>query len=135
MNGSAGNGDPSELSSFNPDNAKYDSILGRVLCKMILAKYLPYDPHDYQLDGICSALDGFDLFATTPTGSGKMGYFIMFMLVIREIAANQALALGQEKIPKDPAMIVVCPTKALEDDMVWINSHRTVKIWLNSAVG
>ena len=78
MNGSAGNGDPSEFSSFNPDNAKYDSILGRVLCKMILAKYLPYDPHDYQLDGICSAMDGFDLFATTPTGSGKTGYYNVY---------------------------------------------------------
>lgn len=30
-----------------------------------------YDPHNYQLDGICLVLDGFDLLATTPTGSGK----------------------------------------------------------------
>jgi len=75
-------------------------------------------------------MDGFDLFATTPTGSGKTGYFIMFMLAIWEIAANETLALGQEKILKDPAMIVVCPTKESEDDMVWINLHCTVKIWL-----
>jgi len=70
--------------------------------------------------------------------SGKDGIFYNVYarhIVIREIAANKTLALGQEKIPKDPAMIIVCPTKTLEDDMIWINSHRTVKIWLNSAVG
>ena len=47
----------------------------------------------------------------------------MFMLMVQEIAANETLALGQKKILKDPAIIIVCPTKALEDDMVWINLH------------
>ena len=60
-------------------------------------------------------MDGYDLLATTPTGSGKTGYFIMLMLVVR---ADETLALGKTKFPKDPAMVVVCPTKALEDDMV-----------------
>ena len=106
---------------------KCNSIFGRALCKNILAKYLPYGPHDYQLDGICPAMDGYDPLATTPTGSGKTGYLTMFMFVVREIAANETLALGQEKIPKDPAMIIVCPTKALEDDMVWINLHCAIK--------
>src|ERR1700677_4204664 len=40
---------------------KYDSNDGRLLCRRILSKYLPYDPHNYQLDGICPVLDGFDL--------------------------------------------------------------------------
>jgi len=62
-------------------------------------------------------MDGFDLFVTTPTSSGKTGYLIMLMLVVREISADTTLALGKE-FPKDPAMIIVCPTKALEDDMV-----------------
>ena len=110
-------------------------MFGWALCKSILAKYLPYDPHDYQLDGICPTMDGYDLLATTPTGQGKTGYLTMFMLVVWEIAANETLALGQEKIPKDPAMIIVCPTKALEDNMVWINLHCAVKNQLNSDVG
>ena len=97
---------------------KYNSDTGRALCKQILAKYLPYEPHTYQLDGICPALDGIDLLATIPTGSGKTGYLIMLMLVVREISADETLALGKKKFPKDPAMIVVCPTKALEEDMV-----------------
>jgi ATP-dependent helicase YprA (DUF1998 family) len=127
MDGSVGNVGPSDSSGFNAGNVKYNSIFGQALCKSILAKYLPYDPHNYQLDAICPAMDGYDLLATTPTGSGKTGYLTMFMLVVRNIATNKTLALGQEKIPKDPAMIIVCPTNALEDDMVWISLHRTVK--------
>jgi len=102
----------------NLADTKYDSLEGRALCERILAKYLAYEPHDYQLDGICPIMDGYDLLATTPTGSGKIGYFIMLMLVVREISADETLALGKTKFPKDPAMVVVCPTKALEDDMV-----------------
>jgi hypothetical protein len=40
------------------------------------------------------------------------------MLVITAISENPSLALGGRTFPKDPAMIVVCPTKALEEDMV-----------------
>jgi superfamily II DNA/RNA helicase len=99
---------------------KYDTHEGRQLCKKILAKYVVYEPHDYILDGICPVMDGFDLLATTPTGSGKTGYLILLMLVIREIAADKTLAIAKEIFPKDPVMIVVCPTKALEDDIVSI---------------
>ena len=31
---------------------------------------------------------------------------------------DETQALGKKRFPKDPAMIVVCPTKALEEDMV-----------------
>jgi hypothetical protein len=101
-----------------PDpRGKYDSIQGRQLCKKILAKYVTYDPHDYILDGVCPVIDGFNLLATTPTGSGKTGFFTLLMLV-REIAADKTLAIGNEVFPIDPVMIVVCPTKALEEDIV-----------------
>ena len=48
-------------------------------------------------------MDGYDLLATTPTGSGKTGYFIMLMLVVCEISADETLALGKTKFPKNPA--------------------------------
>jgi|SRR6267154_1036082 len=102
----------------NMGGGKYDSVNGHQLCKKILAKYVAYDPHTYILDGICPVLDGFDLLATTPTGSGKTGYLILLMLIVREIAANTALGLGKEVFPVDPIMLVVCPTKALEEDIV-----------------
>jgi superfamily II DNA helicase RecQ len=106
------------VSSDSPRPGKYDSIIGRELCKKILAKYVTYDPHDYILDGVCPVIDGFNLLATTPTGSGKTGFFTLFMLVVREIAADKTLAIGNEVFPIDPVMIVVCPTKALEEDIV-----------------
>ena len=109
---------PSTSSDKPPDKQKYDSDAGRALCKRILQKYLPYEPHDYILDGICPVMDGYDLLAITPTGSGKAGYFILLMLVVREIAADKTLMVGEKTFPKDPVMILVLPTKALEEDMV-----------------
>jgi hypothetical protein len=52
-----------------------------------------YDPHDYILDRICPLMDGFDLPATKPTGSGRTGYLILLMLVVREIAGIGLLRL------------------------------------------
>ena len=63
-------------------------------------------------------MDGFDLLATTPCGSGKSGYLILLMLFVHEIAADKTLAIGEEVFPLDPVMIVVCPMKALEEDIV-----------------
>ena len=70
-------------------------------------------------------MDGYDLLATTPTGLGKAGYFILLMLVVREIAADK---IGEKKFPKDPVMIVVLPTKALEEDMVCFNLPNAIQV-------
>ncbi|KAF7973928.1 hypothetical protein HWV62_13990 [Athelia sp. TMB] len=97
--------------------ALYDSPAGRDLCKHVLKKHLPYEPHNYQLDGVCPVLDGLDLLATTPTGSGKTGYLTQLMLMAIALAKDPSLRLNERVFPLDPAMIVVSPTKALEDDM------------------
>jgi len=65
-------------------------------------------------------MDGFDLLVTIPTSLGKTGYLVILMLVVCKISADVTLALGEKEFPKDPAMIIVCPTKALEDDMVCV---------------
>ena len=44
------------------------------------------EPHDYQLEGICYALDGVDLVATMATGAGKTGFYCFLMLVILAIS-------------------------------------------------
>ena len=116
---------PSASSNKPPDKQKYDSDAGRALCKRILEKYLPYEPHDYILDGVCPVMDGYDLLATTPTGSGKAGYFILLMLVVHEIAADK---IGEKKFPKDPVMIVVLPTKALKKSMVCFNLPNAIQV-------
>lgn len=86
----------------------------------ILTRCLPplFEPHDYQIDGICPSLDGEDVLATMVTGTGKTRFFILLMLVIRAISQDPTLALQGARFTKDPAMIVVCPTKALQADMV-----------------
>lgn len=76
----------------------YDSAAGRDLCKQVLKTYLPYEPHDYQLDGVCPVLDGLDLLATTPTGSGKTGYIIQLMLVACALVEDPSLRLNDRAI-------------------------------------
>ncbi|KAF7976391.1 hypothetical protein HWV62_6975 [Athelia sp. TMB] len=98
----------------------YDSPTGCDLCKRVLKKTLPYEPHDYQLDGTCPVLDGFDLLATAPTGSGKTRYLTQLMLMARALAEDPSLQLNDRVFIEDPVMLVVFPTKALEVDMVSI---------------
>ena len=57
------------------------------------------------------------------TGTGKTGFFIFLMLIICAISKDPTLALDDLTFPKDPAMIVVCPTKALQEDMVRDKLH------------
>ena len=68
-------------------------------------------------------MDGDDVVATMATGTGKTGFFIFLMLVICAISKDPTLALDDLTFPKDPAMIVVCPTKALQEDMVYDKLH------------
>jgi hypothetical protein len=49
------------------------------------------------------------------------------MLVMCAISEDDALALGGRTFPKDSVMIVVCPTKALQQDMV--SSILYLYIW------
>jgi hypothetical protein len=79
-----------------PD-VKCDLSEGHALCSRILAKYLLYEPHNHQLNGICPIMDGFDLLVTMPTSSGNTGYIIMLMLIVHEISADTTLALDKEE--------------------------------------
>ncbi len=97
----------------------FSSPEGRELCRRVILEQLGYGPHDYQLEGVCKALDGVDILAITPTGSGKTGYLVMYFLVMRAIMKNPGLCDNPPAhFNKSPAMVVVCPTLALEDDMV-----------------
>ena len=73
------------------------------------------EPDNYQLDGVCFALDGDDVVATMATETGTTDFFIFLIFII---CPDPTLALNDVTFPKDPAMIVVCPTKALQEDMV-----------------
>jgi superfamily II DNA/RNA helicase len=101
----------------------FSSAEGYALCRRILRPLLPYDPHDYQLEGICKALDGVDVLAILPTGSGKTGLLSMFLLVVRALAQDPSLCPTAKKFPKNPAILVICPTNFIEHQIVRDNIY------------
>ncbi|KAF9231106.1 P-loop containing nucleoside triphosphate hydrolase protein [Melanogaster broomeanus] len=78
---------------------------------------MPTDTHDFQLEVIGYLLDGDDVLLVIATGSGKTDMFIRLMHVIKHIASHPH-TLGSVSFPRDPAMVIVCPTKALEEEML-----------------
>jgi ATP-dependent helicase YprA (DUF1998 family) len=95
---------------------------GFALVRKILLAALPtFEPHTYQMEGICKVLDKVDLVAVTPTGSGKTGFLFLSIIVMIAIAGNPSLC-PTVAFPKDPAIVVVCPTNSIEQQMVslWI---------------
>ena len=106
----------------SPSFETFRSPNGVNFCRAIASKSLPWEPHDYQLDGACNALDRRDVLAITPTGSGKTGFLLVYMLVAQAIARDPTLCPQalRKHFKSDPCMLVICPTKALEHDMVSI---------------
>lgn len=94
---------------------------GLRLARELLRPQLPHDIHDHILEGICKAIDGSHVLAVMKTGGGKTGYFYGFMLLLRALEQSPpALHLLKRKYPKNPAMVIVFPTKGLEEEMVRI---------------
>ncbi|KAJ7083420.1 P-loop containing nucleoside triphosphate hydrolase protein, partial [Mycena epipterygia] len=99
------------------DAFTFHSPDGFSLVRGILFSALPtFEPHSYQMDGICKVLDKVDLVAVTPTGSGKTGFLFLTILVMIAIAKNPSLC-PSVVFPKDPAIVVVCPTNSTEQQM------------------
>ncbi|KAF8143637.1 P-loop containing nucleoside triphosphate hydrolase protein, partial [Mycena galopus ATCC 62051] len=101
-----------------PSAFQWQSSEGYALARRILkASPLPYDPHDYQIEGICCSLDGMPLLAITPTGSGKTGFYTMYMLVVQAVVKDPTLC-PTAAFPADPCLLLICPTIPLQLDMV-----------------
>ncbi|KAH9922249.1 P-loop containing nucleoside triphosphate hydrolase protein [Fomitopsis serialis] len=113
-----------------PSRYIFSTSEGHALTRQVLRKSLPYDPHDYQLEGICQVLDGLDLLAALATGSGKTGFFSMYMLMLIELSNNLSLCTPPVAVPKDPAMVGIFPTIGLEEQM----AEEFTKIGLTSLV-
>lgn len=102
------------------------SPAGLELVRDILKSYLTFDPHIYQLEGVCQSLDGKDLLAILPTGSRKTGLFYMYMLILIHLGNNKSTMPTHFKPPnfhKDPAMVIIYPTNGLEEEQVRITSR------------
>ncbi|KAJ3764815.1 P-loop containing nucleoside triphosphate hydrolase protein [Lentinula raphanica] len=105
--------------SKNPTRPfSFRSEHGYALISKIVQMYAPFQPHDYVLEGIAALLDGLDLIAITPTGSGKTGYISFTTLVVRELTTRPANYPEIEEIikrfPKNPLVLAICPTNYLE---------------------
>ncbi|KAI0730874.1 P-loop containing nucleoside triphosphate hydrolase protein [Earliella scabrosa] len=120
--------------SSGPTSFVWSSPQGRQLARQILQNTLPYDPHDYQLEGVCKVLDGSDLLAMIATGRGKTGFFIMYMLLQLALAKKPDLCDPPwSQTPKDPGMLVVCPTIGLEEEMAIVfDRHKLKTLVINS---
>ncbi|KAJ6618975.1 hypothetical protein B0H10DRAFT_2217247 [Mycena sp. CBHHK59/15] len=68
------------------------------------------------MDGICKVLDGVDLVAVTPTRSGKTAYLFLTILVMMAISKTPLLCPAINVL-KDPAIVVVCPTNSIEQQI------------------
>lgn len=103
------------------DDSEYtfSSPEGYSLARKILRPLLPYDPHDVQLEGICKSVDGGDIMALLPTGAGKTGFFIFYMLLMLALAKDPSLVAPRKKrVPQNPVMVIVFPTNGVEEEMV-----------------
>jgi hypothetical protein len=83
------------------DKDEYEYIFstpeGHNLAHRVFQPQLPYDPHDAQLKRICKVIDRVDIMVLTPTGSGKTGYFTMYMLLMlryQEIGSIENMGLA-----------------------------------------
>ncbi|KAJ3716789.1 P-loop containing nucleoside triphosphate hydrolase protein [Lentinula guzmanii] len=96
----------------------FSSTQGKNLISTIITRYVSHPAHDYVLEGVAKALDGRDVFAMTPTGSGKTGYIAFTALVVKELKQHperypEAAAIAK-KFPHDPLMLSICPTNYIE---------------------
>jgi hypothetical protein len=99
-------------------NSNYQ-FKGLCLARKVLRLLMPYDPHDDQLEGICKMIDGINLMALTRTGSGKTGYFTMYMLFLLALLKNPSIIVPAKKyVPKNPVMVLIFPTNGVEEEMV-----------------
>lgn len=110
------------MSSAGPQNDtvnmfKFSSVDGRDLLRKILKSKIPYEPHDYQIEGVCKSLDGTSLLAVIPTGGGKTAYFLMYMLALQALSQDPTLC-PHYYAPKDPILMISYPLIGLEEEMV-----------------
>ena len=70
-----------------------------------------------QIKGFCKILDNIDLLAVLATGLGETAFVSMFILIVLAIKKNPSLC-PTAKFLDNPCVLVICPTKYLEHQMV-----------------
>lgn len=103
-----------------PSGLSTPQNLARV--RQLIRPRFKHDIHDYALEGICKAMDGYHVVSVVKTGGGKTTYFSGFMVLLQELEklpdSHDLKQSLDHKIPKNAICIIVYPTKGLEEDMV-----------------
>ncbi|KAI0040281.1 P-loop containing nucleoside triphosphate hydrolase protein, partial [Auriscalpium vulgare] len=88
---------------------------GLRLARTLLRPLVPFDIHDYQLEGACALVQGTDLLACLPTGSGKTAFFYLPLLLSTALKKCTRLPESQRaRFPANPALLAVLPKNSLE---------------------
>ncbi len=107
---------------------------GHALLRQLVRPRLPHDLHDYILEGICKALDGLHVVSIVKTCGGKTSYFYGYVIALQELAkVDQSHPLKSRllcEFPERPVMVIVYPTKGLEEEMVRIILPSCISAYL-----
>jgi hypothetical protein len=102
-----------------PPGLGLDNPEGHVLARRLLRPCLPHDLHDYILEGLCKAVDGIHTLLIVRTGGRKTGIFYGYIMLLRALRELESpCSLLKREIPQNPVLVVVYPTKGLEEEMV-----------------
>ena len=94
------------------------TTMTQILARKVLRPLLSCDLYDDQLEGICKMIDGINLMAITCTGSGKTGYFTMYMLFLLAPSKDpRIVAPAKNSVPNNPVMVLVFPTNGVEEEV------------------
>ena len=103
---------------------------GHLLVRRLLRPRLPHDLHDYIIEGLCKAVDGVHVLLVVKTGGGKTGLFYGYILLLHAlIDLGSSCPPLKRKFPQNPVIIVVYPTKGLEEEMVSFRHRVTTALW------
>ena len=92
---------------------------GHQLVRRLLRPRLPHDLHDYIIEGLCKAVDGVHVLLVLKTGGGKTGLFYGYILLLHALKnLGSSCPPLKRKFAPNPVIIVVYPTKGLEEEMV-----------------
>ena len=92
---------------------------GHELVRRLLRPRLPHDLHDYIIEGLCKAVDGVHVLLVLKTGSRKAGLFYGYIHLLHAIKnLGSSCPSLKQKFAPNPVIIVVYPTKGLEEEMV-----------------
>jgi hypothetical protein len=96
-------------------SSRFDTQVEHSLACKLLEEKFPYPLHDYVIEDLCKALDGIHILSVVQTGGSKLSYFSGYVLLLQELNKYPRFC---KSIPSNPLMIVVYPTKGLEEEQV-----------------